>query len=202
MLRREVGGDEGGEHVLVPVIDESIGEFLGPLTGLGRTEVVQEQQRAARQSLQFTFGVVAGAGTQTSVEVGRGGRFPAQADATGEQGADGAVRLVRLTCARGAGDQQRRAFGDPGPAGARTPGAGDLVGPDGDLRVVGQGSAVAGGDPGVGEFQRGDGLGVPFLDGRAGEADAATGKDAVEPVGERADPVGLTGEGGGQRSPP
>jgi hypothetical protein len=66
--------------------------------------------------------------------------------------------------------------------------------------VVGQGSAVSCGDPGVGEFQRGDGLGVPFLDG--GEVDAATGKDAVEPVGERADPVGLAGEGGGQRSPP
>lgn len=188
--------------MLVPVIDEPVGELLGPLAGLGRTEVVQEQQRAARQSLQFTFGVMAGAGTQASVEVGGGGRLPAQADATGEQGADGAVRLVRLARARGAGDQQRRAFGDARPPGAGASGAGDLVGPGGDLRVVGQGSAVSCGDPGVGEFQRGDGLGVPFLDGRAGEVDAATGKDAVEPVGERADPVGLAGEGGGQRSPP
>jgi hypothetical protein len=68
--------------------------------------------------------------------------------------------------------------------------------------MVGQGSAVAGGDPGVGQFQRGDGLSVLFLDGGGGEVDAATGKDAVEPVGERADPVGLAGEGGGQRSPP
>lgn len=68
--------------------------------------------------------------------------------------------------------------------------------------MAGQGSAVPGGDPGVGEFQRGDGLGLPVLDGGGGEVDAATGKDAVEPVGEWADPVGLAGEGGGQRSPP
>lgn len=92
--------------MLVPVIDEPVGELLGPLAGLGRTEVVQAQQRAACQGLQFTFGVMAGAGAQASVEVGDGGRLPAQADATGEQGADGAVRLVRLARARGAGDQQ------------------------------------------------------------------------------------------------
>lgn len=202
LLHRKVGGDEGWEHVLVPVVDEPVGQLLGPLAGLGRAEVVQEQQRAARQGLQLTFGVVASAGAQARVEVGGGGRFPAQTDTSGEQDADGAVRLVRLAGARGAGDQQRRAFGDARPAGAGASGAGDLVGPGGDLRVVGQGSAVAGGDPGVGEFQRGDGLGVPFLDGVGGEVDAATGKDAVEPVGERADPVGLAGEGGGQRSPP
>jgi len=188
--------------VLVPVVDEPVGQLLSPLARLGRTEVVQDKQRAPRQYLQVTFGVVASAGAQACVEVGGGGRFPAQADSPAEQGADGAVRLVRLARARGAGDQQRRAFGDARPTGAGASGAGDLVGPGGDLRVVGQGSAVAGGDPGVGEFQRGDGLGVPFLDGGGGEVDAATGKDAVEPVGERADPVGLAGEGGGQRSPP
>lgn len=188
--------------MLVPVVDEPVGQLLGPFAGLGRAEVVQEQQRAARQGLQVPLGVVAGAGAQPCVEVGGGGRFPAQTDPSGEQGADGAVRLVRLAGARGAGDQQRRAFGDARPAGAGASGAGDLVGPGGDLRVVGQGSAVAGGDPGVGEFQRGEGLGVPVLDGGGGEVDAATGKDAVEPVGERADPVGLAGEGGGQRSPP
>lgn len=188
--------------MLVPVIDEPVGQLLGPLAGLGRAEVVQEQQRAACQGLQLPFGVVAGAGAQARVEVGGGVRFPAQTDASAEQGADGAVRLVRLARARGAGDQQRRAFGDARPTRTGASGAGDLVGPDGDFRVVGQGSAVAGRDPRVSKFQRGDGLDVPFLDGGGGEVDAATGKDAVEPVGERADPVGLAGEGGGQRSPP
>lgn len=38
----EVGGDESGEQVLVPVVDEPVGELLGPLAGLGRAEVVQE----------------------------------------------------------------------------------------------------------------------------------------------------------------
>jgi hypothetical protein len=188
--------------VLVPVVDEPVGQLLGPFAGLGRAEVVQEQQRAARQGLQVTFGVVAGAGAQARVEVGGGGRFPAQTDPSGEQGADGAVSLVRLARARGAGDQQRRALSDARPTGAGASDAGDLVCPGGDLRVVGQGSAVPGGDPGVGEFQRGDGLDVPFLDGGGGWVDAATGKDAVEPVGERTDPAGLAGEGGGQRSPP
>jgi hypothetical protein len=92
--------------VLVPVIDEPVGQLLGPFAGLGRAEVVQEQQRAARQGLQLPFGVVAGAGAQARVEVGDGGRFPAQTDPSAEQGADGAVRLVRLARARGAGDQQ------------------------------------------------------------------------------------------------
>src|SRR5690606_33180589 len=123
-------------------------------------------------------------------------------DAAGEEGADGAVCLVGLAGAGGAGDQQRGAFGDAGSAGAGASGAGDLVGPGGDLGVVGQGAAVAGGDPGVGELQRGDGLGVRLLGGSGGGVDAAAGEDAVEPVGERADPVGLAGEGGAQSSPP
>lgn len=188
--------------MLVPVVDEPVGQLLGPFAGLGRAEVVQEQQWAARKGLQVTLGVVAGARAQARVKVGGGGRFPAQTDPSGEQGADGAVRLVGLAGARGAGDQQRRAFGDARPAGAGASGAGDFVGLGGDPRMVGQGSAVAGGDPGVGQFQRGDGLGVLFFDVGGGEVDAATGQDAVEPVGERADPVGLAGECGGQRSPP
>jgi hypothetical protein len=183
------------------VVDEPVGQLLGPLAGLGRAEVVQEEQRAARQRLEVPFGVVAGAGAESRVEVGGGGGLPAQADASGEERAEGAVRLVGLAGARRAGDQQRRALGDSRPAGSGAPGAGDLVGPGNDLRVVSQGSAVAGGDAGVGELQRRDRFGRRFL-GRDTGIDAAAGQDRVEPVGERADAAGLSGEGGGQRSPP
>lgn len=198
---REVGGDEGGEHVLVPVVDQPIGQLLGPLAGLGRTEVVQEQQRAAGQRLELPFAVVADTGTEPRVQVGGGSGLPAQADASGEEGAYGAVCLVGLASAGGAGDQQRRALGDAWSARAGTPGAGDLVGPRGDLGVVSQGAAVAGGDAGVGEFQGGDGLGRRLLGGSGG-VDAAVGEDRVEPVGERADALGCAGEGSGQSSSP
>lgn len=197
----EVGGDEGGEHVLVPVVDQPVGQLLGPLAGLGRAEVVQEQQWAAGQRLQVAFGVVAGAGAEPRVEVGAGGGFPAQADASGEEGADGAVRLVGLARAGGADDQQRRALGDAGAAGAGASCSGDVVGPGGDLGVVGQGTAVAGGDPGVREFQCRDGLGRRFLGCDAG-VDTAGGQDRIEPVGERTDLARLPGKDGGQRSPP
>jgi hypothetical protein len=187
--------------VLVAVVDEPVGQLLGPLAGLGRAEVVQEQQWAAGQRLELAFAVVAGAGAEARVQVGAGGGFPAQADASGEEGADGAVRLVGLAGAGGAGDQQRRALGDTRSAGSGASGAGDLVGPGGDLRVVGQGAAVAGGDAGVRELQGGDRLGRWSWAVTAGSM-PRRGQDAVEPVGDRADPVGLAGEGGGQRSPP
>lgn len=187
--------------MLVPVVDEPVGELLGPFAGLGRAEVVQEQQGAAGQRLQFPFAVVAGAGAEPRVEVGGGGGFPAQADTSGEECADGAVRLVGLAGAGGAGDQQRRALGDAGSGRAGASGAGDLVGPGGDLGVVGQGAAVAGGDAGVGEFQGGDGLGRRLVGGSGG-VDAAVGEDRVEPVGDRADGLGRAGEGGGQSSSP
>lgn len=145
---------------------------------------------------------MAGAGAEPGVEVGGGGGFPAQADASGEEGTDGAVRLVGLAGAGRAGDQQRRAFGDAWACRAGASGAGDLVGPGGDLGVVGQGAAVAGGDAGVGEFQGGDGLGWWLLDGSGGGGDAAVGEDRVEPVGDRADRLGCEGEGGGQSSSP
>lgn len=135
------------------------------------------------------------------MEVGGGSGFPAQADASGEERAECAVRLVGLAGSGGAGDQQRRALGDSRSAGSGAPGAGDLVCPGDDLRVVGQGSAVAGGDSGVGELQRRDRFGRRFF-GRDVGVDAAAGQDRVEPVGERADAAGLSGEGGGQRSPP
>lgn len=187
--------------MLVPVVDQPVGQLLGPLAGLGRAKVVQEEQRAAGQRLEVPFGVVAVAGAESRVEVGGGGGLPPQADASGEERAEGAVRLVGLAGSGGTGDQQRRALGDSGSAGSGAPGAGDLVGPGGDLRVVGQGSAVAGGDAGVGEFQCRDRLGRRFL-GRDTGVDAAAGQDRVEPVGERADTAGLSGESGGQRSPP
>lgn len=188
--------------MLVPVVDEPIGELLGPFAGLGRAEVVQEQQGAAGQRLQLPFAVVAGAGTEPRVQVGAGGGLPAQADASGEEGADGAVRLVGLAGAGGSGDQQRRALGDAGSARAGASGAGDLVGPGGDLGVVRQGTAVAGGDTGVGELQGGDGLWRRLVGRSGGGVEAAVGQDAVEPVGYRTDPVGLAGEGGGQSSSP
>lgn len=190
--------------MLVPVVDQPVGELLGPLAGLGRAEVVQEEQRAAGQRLQVAFGVVAGAGAQAGVEVGGGGGFPAQPDASAQEGADGAVRLVGLAGAGGAGDQQRRAFGDARSAGAGASCSGDLVGPGGDLGVVGQGAAVAGGDAGVREFQGGDGLGRRLLgsSGGGGGVDTAVGQDAVESVGERADALGFAGEGGDQSSSP
>nr|WP_303712103.1 hypothetical protein [Kutzneria buriramensis]WKX11174.1 hypothetical protein Q4V64_28125 [Kutzneria buriramensis] len=197
----QVGGDQSGAQVLVPVVDQPVGELLGPLAGLGRAEVVEQQQRAASQGLQVALGVVAGAGAQAGVEVGGRGGFPAQADSAREESADGAVRLVGLAGSGGAGDQQRRTLGDTRSARAGASGTGDLVGPGRDLRVVGQGAPVAGGDAGVGQLQRGDGLGRRLLGGGAG-VDAAAGQDAVEPVGEWADPVGLAGEGGGQSSPP
>ena len=202
LLHRKVGGHEGGEHELVPVIDEPVGQLLGPLAGLGRAEVVQEQQRAACQGLQIAFGVVAGAGAQAGVEVRGGGGFPAQADPAGEERADGAVRLVRLARARGAGDQQRRAFGDARSAGAGATGAGDFVGPGGDLRMAGQGAAVAGGDTGVGQLQSGDRLGRGFPGSRCGGVDATPGQDAVEASGDGADLLGFAGEGGGQSCSP
>lgn len=188
--------------MLVPVVDEPVGELLGPFAGLGRAEVVQEQQWAAGQGLEFPFAVVAGAGAEPRVEVGGRGGLPAQADASGEEGADGAVRLVGLACAGWAGDQQRRALGDARSGRAGASGAGDLVGPGGDLGVVGQGAAVAGGYAGVGEFQGGDGLGRRVVGGGGGGVDAAVGEDRVEPVGERADALGCAGEGGGQSSSP
>ena len=135
------------------------------------------------------------------MQVSGGGRFPAQADATAEEAADGAVRLICLAGAGGAGDQQRRAFGDTGSTGAGASSSGDLVSPGGDLRLVGQGPAIAGGDTGVRQLEGRDRLRRRFL-GCDTRVDAAAGQDAVEPVGERADPVGLAGEGGGQRSPP
>lgn len=187
--------------MLVPVVDQPVGQLLGPLTGLGRAEVVQEQQRAAGQRLELAFAVVAGAGAEPRVEVGGRGGLPAQADPSGEEGAYGAVCLVGLAGAGGAGDQQRGALGDAGSGRAGSSGAGDLVGPCGDLGVVGQGAAVAGGDAGVGEFQGGDGLGRRLLGGSGG-VDAAVGEDRVEPVGERADALGCAGEGGGQSSSP
>lgn len=187
--------------MLVPVVDQPVGDLLGPLAGLGRAEVVQEQQRAAGQRLQFPFAVVTGTGSETCVEVGAGGRFPAEADAPGEESAYGAVSLVGLACAGGAGDQQRRALRDARSAGSGATCSGDVVGPGGDLRLVGQGTAVAGGDPGVREFQCRDGLGRRFLGCDAG-VDTAGGQDRVEPVGERTDLARLSGKGGGQRSPP
>ncbi|KOV65614.1 hypothetical protein ADL01_26820 [Streptomyces sp. NRRL WC-3618] len=152
--------------------------------------------------MEVAFGVVAGAGAQAGVEVGGGGGFPAQADASAQEGADGAVRLVRLARAGGAGDQQRRSFGDTRTAGPGAPCSGDLVGPGGDPGVVGQGAAVAGGDAGVREFQGGDGLGRRLPGSGGGGVDTAAGQDAVEPVGEWADALGFAGEGGGQSSPP
>lgn len=187
--------------MLVAVVDEPVGQLLGPLAGLGRAEVVQEQQRAAGQRLQLPFAVVACAGAEPRVQVGAGGGFPAQAYPSREEGTDGAVSLVGLAGAGGAGDQQRRSLGDTRSAGSGASGMRDPVGPGGDLRVVGQGTAVAGGDAGVRKLQGGDRLGRWFL-GRDRGVDAASGEDAVEPVGDRADPVGLAGEDGGQRSPP
>jgi len=202
----EVGGDEGGEQVLVPVVDQPVGQLLGPLAGLGRAEVVQEQQRAPGQGLQVAFGVVAGAGAQAGVEVGGGGGFPAQADATAEERADGAVRLVRLAGAGGAGDQQRRALRDAGCAGrARASGACDLVDPGGDLGVVDEGVAVAGGDAGVGQLQGGDRLGRRFLGGCGGGVDAAGGQDCAEAGLRPATGLrwaGACGGRGAQSSPP
>ncbi|GEC07155.1 hypothetical protein SSP24_48100 [Streptomyces spinoverrucosus] len=145
---------------------------------------------------------MAGAGAEARVQVGGGGGLPAQADASGEEGADGAVRLVGLARAGGACDQQRRALGDARSTGAGASGVGDLVGPGGDLGVVGQGAAVAGGDTGVGEFQGGDALGCRLVGGSGCGVDAAVGEDRVEPVGERADALGCAGEGGGQSSSP
>lgn len=136
------------------------------------------------------------------MEVGGGGGFPAQADTAGEEGAYGAVCLVGLAGAGGAGDQQRRALGDTGSGRAGASGSGDLVGPSGDLGVVGQRSAIAGGDAGVGEFQGGDGLGRRLVGGSGGGVDAAVGEDRVEPVGDRADGLECAGEGGGQSSSP
>lgn len=198
---RQVGGDEGREHALVPVVDEPVGQLLGPLAGLCRAEIVQEEQRAAGQRLEVPLGVVAVAGAESRVEVGGGGGFPAQADASREKRAEGTVRLVGFAGSGGADDQQRRALGDAGSAGTGAPGAGDLVGPGGDQRVVGQGSSVAGGDTGVGELQCRDRLGWRFL-GRGTGFDAPAGQDRVEPVGERANAAGLSGEGRGQSSPP
>lgn len=186
--------------MLVPVVDEPVGQLLGPLAGLGRPEVVQEQQRTAGQRLQFSFAVVAGAGAEPRVEVGGGGGLPAQADTSGEEGADGAVCLVGLAGAGGAGDQQRRSLGDARSGRAGASGAGDLVGPGADLGVVGQGATVAGWYAGVGEFQGGDGLGRRVVGG--GGVDTAVGEDRVEPVGDRADGLGCAGEGGGQSSSP
>ncbi|GGQ90697.1 hypothetical protein GCM10010251_01150 [Streptomyces aurantiogriseus] len=91
--------------MLVPVVDQPVGELLGPLAGFGRAEVVQEQQRASGECLELPFAVVTGAGAEPSVQVCGGGGFPAQADASGEQGTDGAVRLVGLAGAGGADDQ-------------------------------------------------------------------------------------------------
>lgn len=136
------------------------------------------------------------------MQVGGGGALPAQADASGEEGAYGAVRLVGLAGAGGAGDQQRGALGDAGSARAGPSGAGDVVGPGGDLGVVGQGAAVAGGDAGVRQLQCRDRLGRRLLGGSSGGVDAAAGQDAVEPVGERADALGCVGEGGRQSSSP
>jgi hypothetical protein len=183
------------------VVDEPVGQLLGPFAGFGRAEVIEEQKWASGQCLQLPFAVVAGAGAEPRVQVGAGGGFPAQADTSGEEGADGAVRLVGFAGAGGAGDQQRRALGDTGSGRAGASGAGDPVGSGGDLGVVGQGAAVAGGDAGVRKLQGGDRLGRWFL-GRDRRVDAARGQDAVEPVGDRADPVGLAGESGAQRSPP
>ncbi|GGQ90691.1 hypothetical protein GCM10010251_01140 [Streptomyces aurantiogriseus] len=67
--------------------------------------------------------------------------------------------------------------------------------------MVGQGAAVAGGYTGVRKLQCRDGLRRRFLGCDTG-VDTAAGQDGVEPVGKRADVVGLAGEGGGQRSPP
>jgi hypothetical protein len=119
------------------VVDEPVGQLLGPFAGLGRAEVIEEQQWAAGQGLQLPFAVVAGAGAEPRVQVGAGGGFPAQADTSGEEGADGAVSLVGLAGAGGAGDQQRRTLGDAWSARSGASCPGDLVGPGGDLRVVG-----------------------------------------------------------------
>jgi hypothetical protein len=183
------------------VVDEPVGQLLGPLAGLGRAEVIEEQQWAAGQGLQLPFAVVAGAGAEPRVQVGAGGGFPAQADTSGEEGADGAVSLVGLAGAGGAGDQQRRTLGDAWSARSGATCPGDSISPGCDLGVIGQGAAVAGGDAGVRKLQGGDRLGRWFL-GRDRRVDAARGQDAVEPVGDRADPVGLAGESGAQRSPP
>jgi hypothetical protein len=110
--------------------------------------------------------------------------------------------LVGFAGAGGAGDQQRRALGDTGSGRAGASRAGDLVGPGGDLGVVGQSAAIAGGDTGVGEFQGGDGLGRRLVGGSGGRVDAAVGEDRVEPVGDLADGLGCAGEGGGQSSSP
>ena len=188
--------------MLVPVVDQPVGQLLGPLAGLGRAEVVQEQQRATGQRLQFPFSVVASARAEPRVEVGGGGGLPAQADASGEERADGAVRLVGFAGAGGAGDQQRRSLGDAGSGRAGASGEGDLVGPGGDLGVIGQGAAVAGGDARVGQLQGGDALDRWFLGGSGGGVDAAAGQDAVEPVGEWTELARLSAEGGGQSSSP
>lgn len=117
----EVGGDEGGEQVLVPVVDEPVGQLLGPLAGLGRTEVVQKQQRAAGQGLQVAFGVVAGTGTQAGVQVGGGDGFPAQADPAGEECPDGAVRLIVLPVPVGPAISREGPSAMPGPLGPGRP---------------------------------------------------------------------------------
>ncbi|WP_455681443.1 hypothetical protein [Streptomyces echinatus] len=106
----EVAGDQGGAQVLVPVVDQPVGELLGPLAGLRRAEVVLEQQRAARQALQVTLVVEVPARAQAGLQVGGGDGFPAQADLDGQQAADRPVRLVRLAGAGWADDPQRGAL--------------------------------------------------------------------------------------------
>lgn len=60
---------------------------------------------------------------------------------------------------------------------------GDVVGPGDDLRVVGEGAAVAGRDAGVGQLQGGDGLGGR-LRGYGAGVDATARQYAVQTVGE------------------
>lgn len=78
---------------------------------------------------------------------------------------------------------------------------GDVVGPGDDLRVVGEGTAVAGRDAGVGQLQGGDGF-AGRLRGYGAGVDATARQYAVQTVGERADGLGFAGEGGAQSCSP
>ncbi len=186
----EVGGHQGREYLVVAAVDQPHRDLLGPLAALGRTEVVDDQQRAAGEVHQLPLAVVAGAGPQLRVQVGGRDRLPPQPDAGQQQGPDRAVRLVRLAGAGGADDQQRAPLGDT--RGSLRPGAaclGDLADPGGDRGVVGDGLLVAGRDAGLRRLQGRYGL------GRVGElgvrVDAPSGEDVGQAAGDAADGLGV-----------
>ncbi|GAA2581107.1 hypothetical protein GCM10010424_28360 [Streptomyces lienomycini] len=67
--------------------------------------------------------------------------------------------------------------------------------------MVGEGTAVAGRDAGVGQLQGGDGF-AGRLRGYGAGVDATARQYAVQTVGERADGLGFAGEGGAQSCSP